>query len=119
MIYASVFEISGLFGKTDSLCQALSDSERARAEGYKSGIDRDRHVCALALLSMLLSVKKGEKTAENPQGGGTNTSSAVLEGEQDGSSLRVENPQGGGTNAHLTLDGDEKNGKTQACECAG
>ncbi len=53
-----------LFGRTDELCKNLTNEEKRRADERKQRDDRDRHVAALALLSMLYAYRNGELAAE-------------------------------------------------------
>lgn len=67
MIYCSAFDVTPLFGNTDELCSALSPRERERADKYRQKEDKDRHICALSLLSMLLAYKNGQISADKEE----------------------------------------------------
>ena len=55
------------FGNTDELYAALSQKERERADQYRQKEDRDRHICAEALLGMLRAYKNGNISAEKEE----------------------------------------------------
>ena len=57
MIY-SIFDITDLFGNTENMYNSLPKAERELTDIIKDEKDKDRHICSLALLSVLFNLKE-------------------------------------------------------------